>query len=161
MENLKDKIAKDQKNALKDGDALRLSTLRMLSAAVANKEIELRKKDVGLSDREILDVISSEAKKRKDAAQGYRTGAREELVQKEEAELKILQSYLPPEISEEDLRRIIKDGIREAGLPAGKAGAATQQDFAKVMKVIMPTLKGKAAGDRISGALKEELGKAA
>ena len=65
MENLKDKIAEDQKNALKDGDALRLSTLRMLSAAVANKEIELRKKDVGLSDQEILDVISSEAKKRK------------------------------------------------------------------------------------------------
>ena len=154
MENLKDKIAEDQKNALKEGDALRLSTLRMLSAAVANKEIELRKKDVGLSDREILDVISSEAKKRKDAAQGYRTGAREELAQKEEAELKILQSYLPPEISEEDLRRIIKDGIREAG-------AKSQQDFAKVMKVIMPTLKGKASGDRISGALKEELGKAA
>ena len=154
MENLKDKIAEDQKNALKEGDALRLSTLRMLSAAVANKEIELRKKDVGLSDREILDVISSEAKKRKDASQGYRTGCREELAQKEEAELKILQSYLPPEISEEDLRRIIKDGIREAG-------AANQQDFAKVMKVIMPTLKGKASGDRISGALKEELGKAA
>jgi len=154
MENLKDKIAEDQKNALKEGDALRLSTLRMLSAAVANKEIELRKKDVGLSDREILDVISSEAKKRKDASQGYRTGGREELAQKEEAELKILQSYLPPEISEEDLRRIIKDGIREAG-------AANQQDFAKVMKVIMPTLKGKASGDRISGALKEELGKAA
>ncbi len=154
MENLKDKIAEDQKNSLKEGDTLRLSTLRMLSAAVANKEIELRKKDVGLSDQEILGVISSEAKKRKDAAEGYRTGAREELAQKEEAELKILQSYLPPEISEEDLRRIIKDGIREAG-------AVNQQDFAKVMKVIMPTLKGKASGDRISGALKEELGKTA
>src|SRR3989338_401743 len=160
MENLKDKIAGDQKNALKDGDALRLSTLRMLSAAVANKEIELRKKDVGLSDQEILGVISSEAKKRKDAAQGYRTGAREELAQKEEVELKILQSYLPPEISEEDLRRIIKDGIREAGLPA-KAGVKSQQYFAKVMKVIMPTLKGKASGDRISSALKEELEKTA
>ena len=84
----------------------------MLSAAIANREIELRKKNVGLSNQEILDVISSEAKKRKDAAQGYRTGAREELAQKEEAELKILQSYLPPEIAEEDLRRIINDGLR-------------------------------------------------
>src|SRR3990167_3853881 len=79
MKNLKDKIAEDQKNALKEGDTLRLSTLRMLSAAIANREIELRKKDVGLSNQEILDVISSEAKKRKDAAQGYRTGAREEI----------------------------------------------------------------------------------
>lgn len=151
MGNLKDKIAEDQKNALKKGDPLRLSTLRMLSAAVANKEIELRKKDVGLSDQEVLGVISSEAKRRKDAVYEYKKGGREDLAQKEEAELKILQSYLPPEISDEDLRRIIKDGIREAG----------DKNFGKIMKVIMPILKGKASGDRISEALKEELSKAA
>ena len=75
-----------------------------------------------------------------------------ELAEKEMEELSILKTYLPPEISDEDLLRIIKDGIREAGTTDVK-------DFAKVMKVIMPTLKGKASGDRISRALKSELEK--
>ena len=150
---LKEKIAEDQKNALKNGDALRLSVLRMLSASVANKEIELRKKDIGLSDQEVLDVVSSEAKRRKDAVAEYEKGGRQDLAQKEANEFKILQEYLPPEISEEDLLRIVRDGIRETG-------ATSEKDFGKVMKVIMPTLKGKASGDRISQALKEELAKA-
>lgn len=147
--NLKDKIAADQKTALKAGDALKLSTLRMLWAAMANKEIELRKKDVGLSDQEVLEIISSEAKRRKDAAAEYQKGGRGDLAKKEESELKILLGYLPPEISDEDLRRIVKDGIREAG----------ENNFGKIMKVIMPILKGKASGDRTSRALQDELGK--
>jgi len=109
--NLKNKIADDQKAALKGGDVLRLSTLRMLSAAVANKEIGLRKKDVGLSDQEVLEAISTEAKRRKDAAAEYEKGGRADLAEKEKSELKILQEYLPPEISDEDLLRVVKDGI--------------------------------------------------
>jgi|SRR3989338_64067 len=152
--NLKSKITEDQKRALKSGDALRLSVLRMLAAAVANKEIELRKKDVGLSDPEVLEAVLSEAKRRKDAAAEYKKGGREDLAKKEEAELKILQEYLPPEISDEDLVRIIESGIREAGI---QPGADSEKDFGKVMKTIMPTLKNKASGDRISKMLKAKL----
>ena len=150
--NLKDKIGEDIKNALKKGEAIALSTLRMLLASIRNKEIELRKKDIGLSDSEVLDVISSEAKRRKDAISEYQNADRVELAQKEEEELSILKGYLPAEISDEDLLRIVQDGLREAG-------ASGEKDFGKVMKVIMPTLKGKASGDRISDVLKKELAK--
>ena len=149
---LKQKIAEDQKNALKSGDKETLSVLRMLSAAIGNKEIELRKKDIGLSDEEVFSVISSEAKKRKDAIEEYKKAGRDDSAKKEEFEMGVLKKYLPPEISDEDLVRIVRDGIRETG-------AISQADFSKVMKTIMPTLKGKASGDRVSNAVKAELGK--
>ncbi|HEY4497297.1 MAG TPA: GatB/YqeY domain-containing protein [Candidatus Paceibacterota bacterium] len=148
---LKQTISDDLKSALKASEAIRLSTLRMLSAAIANKEIELRKKDIGLSDGEVLDVVSSEARRRKDSITEYDKAQRIELAQKERDELTILQSYLPPEIADDELVRIIRDGIREAG-------ATSEKDFGKVMKVIMPILKGKASGDRIAAVLKKELG---
>ena len=148
---LKQTISDDLKSALKASEAIRLSTLRMLSAAIANKEIELRKKDIGLSDGEVLDVVSSEARRRKDSITEYDKAQRIELAQKERDELTILQSYLPPEIADDELVRIIRDGIREAG-------ATSEKDFGKVMKVIMPILKGKASGDHIAAVLKKELG---
>lgn len=153
MATLKQKISEDQKNAMKAGDAMRLSTLRLLGAAISNKEIELRKKDIGLSDEEVLDVIGAEARKRKDAITEYTNAKRSEMADKETAELAILQDYLPPEMSDEDLLRIVQGGIRETG-------ATSEKEFGKVMKSIMPLLKGKASGDRISKILKEELGKA-
>ena len=148
---LKQTISDDLKSALKASEAIRLSTLRMLSAAIANKEIELRKNDMGLSDGEVLDVVSSEARRRKDSITEYDKAQRIELAQKERDELTILQSYLPPEIADDELVRIIRGGIREAG-------ATSEKDFGKVMKVIMPILKGKASGDRIAAVLKKELG---
>src|SRR3989344_5163915 len=147
---LKQKISEDQKSALKESRKDELSTLRMLSAAISNKEIDLRKKDIGLSDSEVLDVINSEVKKRKDAVAEYKKAGRDESAQKEEFELNILKQYLPPEIGDEDLLRIVRDGIREVG-------ATNTTDFPKVMKAVMPTLKGKASGDRISKAVKDEL----
>ena len=147
---LKQKISDDQKLALKDGRKDELSTLRMLWASIGNKEIDLRKKDIGLSDSEVLDVINSEVKKRKDAVLEYKKAGRDESAKKEEFELGVLKKYLPPEIGDEDLMRIVRDGIRETG-------ATSAADFPKVMKSIMPTLKGKASGDRISEAVKKEL----
>lgn len=149
---LKQQIFEAQKNALKENRKDELSALRMLSAAISNKEIELRKKDIGLSDSEVLDVINSEVKRRKDAILEYKKAGRDESAQKEEFEMGVLKKYLPPEISDEDLLRIVRDGMREAG-------AASAADFPKVMKAIMPTLKGKASGDRISSAVKAELSK--
>ncbi len=150
--SLKEKISEDQKTALKTGKRDELSVLRMLLAAISNKEIELRKKDIGLSDEEVLFVISSEVKKRKDSIEEYTKAGRIDLKEKEESEFNVLKNYLPPEISDDDLFRIVRDGIREAG-------ATSVADFPKVMKVIMPTLKGKASGDRISNTVKTELGK--
>ena len=148
--SLKQTISEDQKNALKESKKEELSALRMLSAAISNKEIDLRKKDIGLSDSEVLDVINSEAKRRKDAILEYTKAGREDSAKKEEFELNVLKRYLPPEISDEDLLRIVRDGVRETG-------ASSVSDFPKVMKAVMPTLKGKASGDRISNTVKAEL----
>ncbi len=148
--SLKQQIAEDQKSALKERRTDELSTLRMLWAAISNKEIDLRKKDIGLSDSEVLDVLNSEVKKRKDAIAEYKKAQRDDLAKKEEHELTILKKYLPPEIGDEDLTRIVRDGIREVG-------AVSLTDFPKVMKSIMPTLKGKASGDRIAEIVKKEL----
>ncbi|OGF68780.1 hypothetical protein A3H65_03080 [Candidatus Giovannonibacteria bacterium RIFCSPLOWO2_02_FULL_45_14] len=145
------KIEEEIKIAMKAGEALKVSTLRMVQSAIKNKEIQLLKKDAGLSDEEIGDVIKSEAKKRKDSIEEFTKAGRTELAEKEKAEMEILKVYLPAEISDEDLERILKDGIREAG-------ATREKDFAKVMKASMPILKGKASGDRVSAALKKLLG---
>lgn len=147
---LSKKIEEELKVAMKAGEALKVSTLRMAQSAIKNKEIALLKKDTGLSDDEIGEVIKSEVKKRRDAADEFAKGGRAELALKEKAEIEILRVYLPAEISDEDLERILKDGIREVA-------AAGEKDFAKVMKVSMQILKGKASGDRISTVLKKLL----
>lgn len=150
-QSLKKKIEEDLKEALKSSDALRLSVLRMVSSAVHNKEIQLLRKDQGLSDEEILEVLRSEVKKRKDSAGEFLKGNRPDLAQKEKAEIEILSVYLPPELSDEELIRVLKGGIREAD-------AKSQADFGKVMKAVMPVLKGKASGERISTFLTRLLG---
>jgi len=151
MNLAKNKITENLKESMKKGDALRTSTIRMLISAIHNKEIELGKKETGLSDEETMDVIRSEAKKRKDAVSGFEQASRPELAQSEKEELAILESYLPPEISDEELLAIVKKGIIDAG-------ATSPADFGKVMKILSPLLKGKASGSRIVDAVKKELG---
>ncbi len=148
---LKQQLEEDVKQALKAGNGFKTSVLRMTQSAVHNREIRLLKKEAGLSDEEILEVIKGEVKKRRDAAGEFTKGGREELAAKELKEAELLSAYLPPEISDEELERILKEGIREAG-------AADAKDFGKVMKTAMPVLKNRASGDRISGALKKLLG---
>ncbi len=150
MSELKNRIKDDLKEAMKKGETLRLSTIKMLLAAVANKEIELGKKEAGLSDDETMDIVRSEAKKRKDAIAGFEKGNRAELAAQEKEELTILEKYLPPEISDEELLIIVKKGISEAG-------ATSTADFGKAMKILSPLLKGKASGNRIADAVRKEL----
>jgi hypothetical protein len=150
METLKQKLTADLKEALKSKDELRASTLRMVISAVFNKEIEVRKKDIGLSDEEILTVLSSEVKKRKDAIREFENGGRSDLADKEKLEMAILVVYLPEQMPDEEIARIVKDGVREVG-------ATSEKDFSKVMKIIMPIMKGKADGDRVSAAVREAL----
>ncbi|MBI2023923.1 GatB/YqeY domain-containing protein [Candidatus Giovannonibacteria bacterium] len=147
---LSQKIEDDLKSALKAGESLKVSTLRMSQNAIHNKAIQLLKKETGLSDEETAEVLKGEAKKRKDAAQEFHKAGRDDLADKENDELKIIQAYLPAEISDAELERILKEGIRETG-------ASGEKDFGKVMKSSMPILKGKASGDRISTLLKKLL----
>lgn len=151
MENLKQKLSADLKEALKAKQELVTSALRMAISAIGNKEIELRKKDIGLSDEEVVVVLSSEVKKRKDAIREFENGGRADLADKEKAEMAVLAKYLPAELPDEEVLRIVRDGIREAG-------AAGTSDFSKVMKVVMPILKGRADGERVSALVKEALG---
>lgn len=151
MANLNEKIKEDLKSAMRAAQTTRISTIRMLLSAIHNKEIELGKKETGLTDEEVMDVIRSESKKRRDAIEGFEKGGRAELAAQEKEELGILELYLPPEISDEEILTVVKKGINESQ-------ATGPNDFGKVMKIISPLLKGKASGSRIASAVKKELG---
>lgn len=147
---LKQKLEEDVKQALKAGETLKVSVLRMTLAAIANREIELLKKEIGLSDEEVIEALKYEFKKRKDSSQEFIRGGRPELAQKENAEAEIIQAYLPAELSDSELERIVEESIREV---AAKGPA----DFGMVMKAAMAVLKGKASGERVSGAVRHAL----
>ncbi|MEK7649664.1 MAG: GatB/YqeY domain-containing protein [Patescibacteria group bacterium] len=145
-----EKLRADLKSAMQAGDQKRTGTLRMLFSAIKNKEIEERKKDIGLGDQDVIAVVQREAKKRKDAIAEYEKAGRPELAESEKEELAILAVYLPEELPDEEIIRIIQDGIRQLGTPSEK-------DTGALMKIIMPSLKGRASGDRITKLAKDAL----
>ncbi len=140
----------DLKSAMQAGDQKRTSVLRMIFSAIKNKEIEEHKKDIGLGDEEVIAVIRREAKKRKDAVAEYEKAGRPELAESEKEELAMLDIYLPQEISDDEIMRAINDGIHQLGSPSEK-------DTGALMKIIMPSLKGRASGDRITKLAKDAL----
>ena len=161
---LQEKINSDIKKAMIEKNELLLLVLRGISSAIKNKELEKRAKLVGaakegedlekasqLTDEEVLAVLGIEAKRRKDSIEQYRSGNREDLAGQEEAEVKILSVYLPEQMGEDEVHKLVKEAIAESG-------AASQQDLGKVMKVLMPRVKGKADGGMVNKIVKEELG---
>jgi len=162
---LKEKIQQDLKTALKEKKELELLVLRILNAAIINKEKEKRykiskekpeltekelEKESQLIDEEVLGVISSEIKKRKEAILEFEKGKREDLVSKEKQELEILEKYLPEQLSEEEIKKLVKEAIE-------KTGAKEIKDIGKVMAELMPQIKGKADGSLVSKVVKELL----
>jgi len=152
---LKEKIHIDLIEALKSKEELKTSVLRLLSSAILNKEKEKRYKsgkaeDISLIDEEIIDVISSEIKKRKEAADLYEKGGRAELSQKEKKEIEFLKAYLPEQLSETELQKLVKEAIE-------KTGAKEPKDMGKVMAELMPKVKGKADNSLVSRIVKESL----
>lgn len=145
---LKEKIQTDLIAAMKSKEALKLSTLRMLTSAMHNKEIE--KHPTALTDDEVFSVVVSEVKKRTDAITDYTKGGRLELAQKEKDEKIILEAYLPAQLSDTELAALVDTAIKESG-------ATTQKDFGAVMKLLMPKVKGKTAGNAASAAVKARL----
>ena len=162
---LKEKIREDLTTVLREKKELELSVLRMLLSAVNNKETEKKtkiwkakpelspeeiKKEAQLTDEEIFEVIASEIKKRKESIELFEKGKREDLVDKETKEKEILEKYLPEQLSEEEIKKLVKEAIE-------KIGAKEIKDMGKVMAELMPQVKGKADGSLVSKIVKELL----
>lgn len=150
---MKAKILKDTKDAMRSKDELRLSVLRMVSSAIHNKEIEKRAKSgkvEELTEEETVAVVRSEVKKRRDAIIEFEKGNRKDLADKESAELKILEGYLPQELSDEEIEKIVKEVTAEFGVGDPK-------QFGRVMGEVMKRARGQASGDRVSAVVKRLL----
>jgi uncharacterized protein len=145
--NIDEKVNSEMIAAAKAKDQVRLSAIRMVKAAMHNREIDLKRK---LSEVEFLQLLSSMVKQRKDSIDQFRKGGREDLVNKEEAELKVIQAFMPQQMSEEDVAREIETAIKEVG-------AIGIKDMGKVMKVLMQRLTGKADGKLVGEKVKEKL----
>lgn len=133
--------------AAKSKDKIRLSAIRMIKTGVHNREIDLKRK---MTDVEFLQMLSSMVKQRKDSIDQFKKGGREDLVEKEEAELKVIQQFMPVQMSEEDIDLEIQKAMQEVG-------AVGIKDMGKVMKVLMPKLTGKADGKIVGDKVKERL----
>ena len=144
---LKEKIQKDLKEAMKSKNEVRVRTLRMVIAAIKNFEVE-KMKDA--TDEEVLQVIQKEAKKRREAIEEYEKAGREDLVKSEKEELEVLMEYLPKQLSEDEIRSIALEVVKEVG-------ASSLKDLGKVMKVIMPRVKGRTDGKVVNRIVREIL----
>ena len=147
--SLQEQILSDIKDAMRSKDADKLSVLRMLNASIKNKMISLRGGEaVEMTDEQIQEVIASEVKKRKDSANEYRQAGRIELAEKEELEVRVLEGYLPAQLSDEEL----ESGIRAI------VEVAEKKDFGLLMKEVMAKYKGQADGRRVGEMIKKILG---
>ena len=134
---LKEQISNDLKEAMREKNELSVSVFRMLSAAIKNKEIALRKgENISLSDEQAAEVISSEIKKRRDSIAEYEKGGRQDLADKEKKEVEILEKYLPEQLSDEEIEKIAREVASSDG----------SGNFGKIMGQVMAKVKGKADG---------------
>ena len=145
--SLKERLEEDQKAALRSGEQLRLSVLRLLRSAIHYAEVE---RGGPLEDDDVLTVISRQVKQRRESIEEFRKGQRPDLVEKEEAELAILQGYLPAQASREELESIAQQVISEVGARGG-------QDMGKVMPQVMARLRGRADGRLVSQVVQDLL----
>ena len=146
-----DKLQEDLKEAQLARDEVKVSTLRLLLSEIKNAEIAKGGPSAGgLSDEDVVSVIQKEVKKRKEAAAGFRSGGREDSALKEESELKILEGYLPAQMSNEELTKVVEDTITEVGV-------SSIQDMGKVIGAVMGKVKGQADGGVVSKIVKQRL----
>ena len=148
--SLKDKIVADIKEAVKSGDQKKRDALRFLVSAIQNVEIEKKKKEEGLNDEEVVEVIARSIKQHKDSVAQYEQGGRADLAAKEKKEIEILSVYMPSQAKEEEIRSEVKAAIAQIG-------AASMSDVGKVMGEVMKKLKGKADGNEVRKIVLEEL----
>lgn len=144
---LKDRLLSDMRTAMKQRDTVRKTVLSMARAAILQLEKDKRTE---LDDQGVMEVIAKEIKSRKEALEMFKQGGRQDLVEQNEKEIEILGEYLPPQLSESEIREIIRETIE-------KVGAAGMKDMGKVMGAVMPQVKGRAEGGTVNRLVKEML----
>lgn len=145
--SLNERLASDVKQAMRDKDKFKLTTLRMVQASVKNQEIDLKRP---LEDEEIITIVGRELKQRKDSLQEFKNAGRDELIADCEAEIAIISAYLPAQLSEDELKEIVKQTIQEVG-------ASSKAEMGKVMAALMPKVKGKADGKLVNTTVQQLL----
>ncbi len=145
---LRENIESDTKAALKSGAKEKVSTLRMLNAALKYKQIDKRRP---LTEEEVIETVRSLIKQRKDSIEQFAKGGRQDLVDKETTEVAVLEAYLPKQLSPEELEAMVRDAIVQTGAQSGK-------DMGKVMKALIPIVGGRADGRLVSELVKNALG---
>lgn len=145
---LRDRIAEDMRAAMKAREQTRVGTLRMVMTAVKNAEVE---RGHALADDEVIEVIAREAKRRRESIDAFGAAGRTDLVEKESAELTVLQAYLPQAMSDEELACAVDEAIAETG-------ATSPSQMGAVMKALMPKVRGRADGAAVSAMVKARLG---
>ena len=138
---LRERLHDDTTAAMRSGDSLRRDTLRMVQSAIYNVE---KAKRVALTEDEVLGVVSKEVKTRRESVEAFRSGGREDLATKEEAEIAILSGYLPQQLTDDELRALVEDGV-------AATGATTARDMGRVMGYLAPRIRGRADGKVASG----------
>jgi uncharacterized protein YqeY len=145
---LKARISEEMKQALKGGDKVRLGTLRMLSASIKNREVELRRE---LTDDEVTEVAVKEAKRRTEAVEAYEQAGRNDLADKERAEREVLSDYVPEGLSDEETEALVDEAI-------AATGASAMGDMGKVMGFVMGRAKGRVDGAKVQALVRARLG---
>jgi uncharacterized protein YqeY len=148
MSTLKERITEDMKTAMRGGDKDRLGLIRMLQAAIKQREVDER---IQLDDAQTLAVIEKMIKQRKESVAQFQSGGREDLVAKENAEIAVLQAYLPAQLSEAELDAIVKEAI-------ASTGAASVKDMGKVMAIVKQKAAGRADMGAVGARIKAALG---
>jgi uncharacterized protein YqeY len=144
---LKERLDQDMKAAMRAKAQLQLDTIRMLKSAIKYREIELMKP---LDDAGVEGVVATEIKRRRDSVEQYKAGNRQDLADKEAAEIAILQAYLPQQLGEEELRAKVEEAVK-------KVGAQGPKDMGAVMKALLPEVQGRAEGKTVSELVKARL----
>ena len=145
--SLKEQLTTDMKEAMKSHDRDRLAVIRMVRGAIRQQEIDGQKE---LSDEDVIAVMSKEIKMRKDSIEEFKKGGREDLIAKTQAEIDVLMPYMPAQLSEDEVRELVKAAVAETG-------AATPKDMGKVMGALMPKVKGRADGKLVNTLVRSML----
>ncbi len=145
---LQKKVDEALKEAIRERNETAKDALRMLLTALKVKEKELKRQPV---ETEIHQVISNLVKQRRDSSEQFRTGGREDLAAKEEDEIRVLETFLPPQLSSEELQKLVEDAV-------AKSGATSMKDMGRVMKLLMPEIAGRADGKVVNDLVRQKLG---
>jgi uncharacterized protein YqeY len=143
--SIKEQIMNDMKHYMKEKNEIALNAIRLLRADIKNAEIDKQKE---LTDEEVMQIVSSSIKKRKESIEMYKKGARQDLVDKEMAEIKVIEKYLPEQLNDDDIRQIILETINEEE-------EKNKRNFGIIMKKVIGKIKNRAEGSKINKLVKE------